>query len=139
MQFLLFGLFAAGIVAVDQWTKYLTVANIALFGKVEFIPGFRGNAVAVRRGIRGIHSADPLGIFQSTDAFPYLRPLVHRRDLWRRLGQYDRPDPPGLCGGYDFFGLHPLPRIQCGGLLHHLRLRGTAGAPGIFQPGLLEG
>ena len=30
MQFLWYTLFAVGIVAVDQWTKYLTVANIAL-------------------------------------------------------------------------------------------------------------
>ena len=42
MQFLLYALFAAGIVAADQWTKYLTVANIALYQDVEFIPGFLG-------------------------------------------------------------------------------------------------
>ncbi len=42
MQFLLYALFAAGIVAADQWTKYLTVSNIALYQDVEFIPGFLG-------------------------------------------------------------------------------------------------
>ncbi|MBQ7801692.1 MAG: signal peptidase II [Oscillospiraceae bacterium] len=42
MQFLFFSLFAAGIVAADQITKYLTVANIALYQDVEFIPGFLG-------------------------------------------------------------------------------------------------
>ena len=42
MQFLLFVLFAAGVVAVDQWTKYLTVANIALGGHADFIPDFLG-------------------------------------------------------------------------------------------------
>ena len=42
MQFLIMALFAAGIVAADQITKYLTVANIALFRDVEFIPGFLG-------------------------------------------------------------------------------------------------
>ena len=42
MQFLLYALFAAGIVAADQWTKYLTVANIALYQDLEFIPGFLG-------------------------------------------------------------------------------------------------
>ncbi len=42
MQFLWYALFAAGIVAADQWTKYLTVANIALYEDVEFIPGFLG-------------------------------------------------------------------------------------------------
>jgi len=42
MQFALYCLFAAGIVAVDQITKYLTVANIALFQDVPFIPGLLG-------------------------------------------------------------------------------------------------
>ena len=42
MQFLIMALFAAGIVAADQITKYLTVANIALHQDVEFIPGFLG-------------------------------------------------------------------------------------------------
>ena len=40
MQFLLFSLFAAGIVVADQYTKYLTVAAIDLYEKVPFIPGF---------------------------------------------------------------------------------------------------
>ena len=39
MQFALFALFAAGIVAADQFTKYLTVANIALGAEVPFLPG----------------------------------------------------------------------------------------------------
>ena len=39
MQFAFFALFAAGIVAADQFTKYLTVANIALGEQVPFIPG----------------------------------------------------------------------------------------------------
>ena len=39
MQFAFFALFAAGIVAADQFTKYLTVANIALSEHVPFIPG----------------------------------------------------------------------------------------------------
>ena len=42
MQFLYMVLFAAGIVAADQVTKILTVANIALYQDVEFIPGFLG-------------------------------------------------------------------------------------------------
>ncbi len=42
MQFVWYALFAAGIVAADQWTKYLTVANIALYEDIEFIPGFLG-------------------------------------------------------------------------------------------------
>ena len=42
MQMILMALFAAGIVALDQFTKYLTVANIALGQEVPFIPGFLG-------------------------------------------------------------------------------------------------
>ena len=42
MQFLFMALFAAGVVAADQITKYLTVANIALYQDVEFIPGILG-------------------------------------------------------------------------------------------------
>ena len=42
MQFLYMALFAAGIVAADQYTKFLTVANIALYQDVEMIPGFLG-------------------------------------------------------------------------------------------------
>ena len=39
MQFLFFSLFAALIVVADQITKYLTVALIPLYGRVDFIPG----------------------------------------------------------------------------------------------------
>ena len=39
MQFLGFSLFVAGIIAADQFTKDLTVANIALYEDIPFIPG----------------------------------------------------------------------------------------------------
>ena len=39
MQFLLYSLFALAIVIVDQITKFLTVANIALYADVPFLPG----------------------------------------------------------------------------------------------------
>ena len=39
MTLLYYSLFAAFIVAADQFTKYLTVANIPLFADVPFIPG----------------------------------------------------------------------------------------------------
>ena len=42
MQFLLLSLFALAIAAADQFTKYLTVANIPLFGRVEVLPGIVG-------------------------------------------------------------------------------------------------
>ena len=39
MHFLTFSIFAALIVAADQFTKYLTVANIGLYEDIPFIPG----------------------------------------------------------------------------------------------------
>ena len=39
MQLLVFMLFSGAIVVADQITKYLTVANIALYQDVPFIPG----------------------------------------------------------------------------------------------------
>ncbi len=39
MMYVWMTLFAAGIVAVDQWTKFLTVANIELFQDVPFLDG----------------------------------------------------------------------------------------------------
>ena len=42
MQLFLYFVFVAFIVGADQYTKYLTVANIALGQDVEFIPGFLG-------------------------------------------------------------------------------------------------
>ena len=39
MFFLILGLVSAGIVIVDQLTKFLTVANIGLFQNVPFLPG----------------------------------------------------------------------------------------------------
>ena len=39
MQLLIFMLFSGAIVVADQITKYLTVANIALYQDVPFIPG----------------------------------------------------------------------------------------------------
>ena len=42
MSYLLMGLFAALIVAADQFTKYLTVANIPLWGHVDVWPGVVG-------------------------------------------------------------------------------------------------
>ena len=39
MQYILMALMALGIVAVDQYTKYLTLANIPLGGHADAIPG----------------------------------------------------------------------------------------------------
>lgn len=42
MPFFLMSLFVAVVVAADQITKYLVVANIPLYGDVPFLPGFLG-------------------------------------------------------------------------------------------------
>ena len=42
MQYLYMALMVAGIVAADQFTKYLTVANIPLYGHVDVFPGAFG-------------------------------------------------------------------------------------------------
>ena len=39
MQFLWFSLFALGIVGLDQWTKYLVLEHIPLYGHVDAVPG----------------------------------------------------------------------------------------------------
>ena len=39
MQFILYALFTAAVVAADQITKYLTVQNIPLYADVSFLPG----------------------------------------------------------------------------------------------------
>lgn len=39
MQYLFMILFCAGAVILDQWTKYLVVAQIPLYSQVEVIPG----------------------------------------------------------------------------------------------------
>ena len=39
MQLLFFCLFIAGITALDQWSKWLVVENIPLYGHVDAIPG----------------------------------------------------------------------------------------------------
>ena len=42
MSFLYYVLFAAAVVGLDQFTKYLTLVNIPLHGEIPFIPGFLG-------------------------------------------------------------------------------------------------
>ena len=42
MSFLYYVLFAASVVGLDQFTKYLTLVSIPLHGEVPFIPNFLG-------------------------------------------------------------------------------------------------
>ena len=40
MQYLFMLLFVVGATALDQWTKFLVVENIPLYGHMEFMPDF---------------------------------------------------------------------------------------------------
>ena len=42
MTFLYYVIFTVAVVGIDQFTKYLTLANIPLYTDVPFIPGFLG-------------------------------------------------------------------------------------------------
>ena len=42
MQFLILTVFALAVAGIDQFTKYLTVTGIPLYGHVDFIPGVVG-------------------------------------------------------------------------------------------------
>ena len=42
MAFLYYILFTVAVVAVDQYTKYLTLANISLYESLPFVPKFLG-------------------------------------------------------------------------------------------------
>ena len=51
MRILWLALFSAGVVALDQYTKYLTVTNIALYADVPFIPNFLGFTFVKNTGV----------------------------------------------------------------------------------------
>lgn len=149
MQFLFYTLFAVLAVVLDQVTKYLTVAFIPLGEDVPFLPGVLqltyvqndGAAFSSFQGRQGMFLLIFV-IFTGIILYEYfkkahglykVRAVVHCRNLRRRLRQHDRSAPAGLCGGHDRNGVHGVSRIQCGGLLHHLRLCAADGAPVLFQ------
>ena len=93
MQFLYYALFAAGIVAVDQLSKYFTVAYIPLYTDISFIPGvlnltYVQNSGAAFSSFEGQQWLFALGVFQKEDGLYALRALVHCGDLRRRPCQY---------------------------------------------------
>ena len=60
MQYILMALAAIGIVAADQFTKFLTLENIPLYGEVSAIPGlfhftYVQNTGAAFSALQGMH------------------------------------------------------------------------------------
>ena len=104
MQFLYYAPFAAGIVAVDQLSKYFTVAYIPLYTDISFIPGVlnltyvqnSGAAFSSFEGQQWLFALIFLfftGLivweyFKKENGLYALRALVHCGDLRRRLCQY---------------------------------------------------
>lgn len=66
MQFLFMSLFALGIVGLDQWTKYLVLEHIPLYGSVDAIPGLFHLTYAQNTG----------GAWSMFDNAPWLFPVV---------------------------------------------------------------
>lgn len=50
MQYILMSVFAALVVALDQFTKYLTLTHIPIYGHVDVLPGFIGLTYVQNRG-----------------------------------------------------------------------------------------
>ena len=96
MFFLILSLFSAGIVVVDQLTKFLTVANIGLFQNVPFLPGIvqltyvqnTGAAWSMFQGMQWLFAA----VFVIFTVLIVLEYLCHR---------------------YDRNRVHYLPGVQC--------------------------
>ena len=50
MQYILMSVFTLIVVALDQFTKYLTLQNIPLYGHMDLLPGFLGLTYVQNRG-----------------------------------------------------------------------------------------
>ena len=50
MQYILMSIFTLIVVALDQFTKYLTLQNIPLYGHMDLLPGFLGLTYVQNRG-----------------------------------------------------------------------------------------
>ena len=92
MTYLCMALFAAGVVALDQWTKYLTVANIPLYSRVPFWDGLF-HFTYVRNFGAAFSSFFAAGLFS-----PPRRP--RRRLLLRREADFS---PRSLCSARSVF------------------------------------
>ena len=83
MPFLWMSLFAAGIVAVDQFTKFVVLENIALYEKVPFLPGFIGFTYVQNTG--GAWSLFSGMMWLFVLVFAVLTVLIFVEYFWKRM------------------------------------------------------
>ena len=83
MSFLWMSLFAFGIVAVDQFTKFVVLENIALYEKVPFLPGFIGFTYVQNTG--GAWSMFSGMIWLFVAVFAVLTVLIVVEYFWKRM------------------------------------------------------
>ena len=83
MPFLWMSLFAVGIVAADQVTKFLVVENIALYEKVTVFPGFIGLTYAQNTG--GAWSLFSGATWLFVLVFAVLTVLIFVEYFWKRM------------------------------------------------------
>ena len=96
MSFLLMSLFAFGIVAVDQFTKFVVLENIALYEKVPFLPGFIGFTYAQNTG--GAWSLFSGMMWMFVAVFAVLTVLIFVEYFWKRMPFTGRIPPWYACG-----------------------------------------
>ena len=99
MRFLIYCLFAAVIVAADQWTKWLVVENIDLYQRVEALPGLFYLTYVQNTG----------AAFSSFDGMQWLFVLIFAvlivgvvvEYFWKPMGfsNFERWCIAALCGG----------------------------------------
>ena len=83
MSFLWMSLFALGIVAVDQFTKFVVLENIALYEKVPFLPGFIGFTYVQNTGGAWSMFSGMMWLFVAV--FAVLTVLIVVEYFWKRM------------------------------------------------------
>ena len=83
MAFLWMSLFAFGIVAVDQFTKFVVLENIALYEKVPFLPGFLGFTYVQNTGGAWSLFSGMMWLFVAV--FAVLTVLIFVEYFWKRM------------------------------------------------------
>ena len=122
MAFLWMSLFAFGIVAVDQFTKFVVLENIALYEKVPFLPGFIGFTYAQNTGGAWSLFSGMMWLFVAV--FAVLTVLIFVEYFWKRMPftTFERWCIAAIYGG----------KIVKGDVVV-IRYEGPAGGPGMRE------